>query len=84
MIKLIRWCWLAVLLIIAVTALTTIVTNKANTLTAAPSVMDTPPVEIHVQQLREENTYLKTVIKQLEEENAILGSCCANGGLDAR
>ena len=46
--------------------------------------IDNPAAEKSIQEVEDENKFLKTLIEELEQENAILGSCCANKGLDAK
>jgi len=68
------------ILIVLVIILFTSAGQGVKTEKTSKTVTESPTLR----KLKEENTYLKTVIGQLEEENAILGSCCANGGLDAK
>ena len=46
--------------------------------------IDNPVAEKRIQEVEDENKFLRTLIEELEQENAILGSCCANKGLDAK
>ena len=46
--------------------------------------IDNPVAEKRIQEAEDENKFLRTLIEELEQENAILGSCCANKGLDAK
>jgi cell division protein FtsB len=46
--------------------------------------IDNPVAEKSIQEVEDENKFLRTLIEELEQENAILGSCCANKGLDAK
>jgi len=50
----------------------------------ASAGIDNPVAEKSIQEVEDENKFLRTLIEELEQENAILGSCCANKGLDAK
>ena len=50
----------------------------------ASAGIDNPVTEKSIQEVEDENKSLRTLIEELEQENAILGSCCANKGLDAK
>lgn len=57
---------------------TTVVLKDAST------GIDNPVDKKSIQEVEDENKFLRTLIEELEQENAILGSCCANKGVDAK
>ena len=62
----------------------TAVIETAVVLKDASAGIDNPVAEKSIQEVEDENKFLRTLIEKLEQENAILGSCCANKGLDAK
>ena len=50
----------------------------------ASAGIDNPVDKKNIQEVEDENKFLRALIEELEQENAILGSCCANKGLDAK
>ncbi len=76
--------WYLIIFVITLTVISGVVgKNKAlNQLLDECKDKDVTHIDL-IFDLEQENAKLNDYIISIEEENAILGSCCANGGLDA-